>query len=656
MEKVKKKNIKKENKIEVIGDEKQMNRKIIITITILTSLIYLAYITLLIINNLNNHLTSDFVQTVLIFIFDLCFITLCIKNKEKRNLIFIIIGLIVINIYSIINILSLIKLNNNGYVLNFYNTSIIDVYDWKAVNTTVDIEEKYEYSDTIPEYHIISQDITPGTSVNSINKIILTISLGPNYEKEVIVPSFMGWKYDDVITYLENNYLLNVKFLFEKSGVNPNTVILQEGVGSRKRNALITLTVAIDEYSPIEIIDFNNKSLLFATSWLEKNGFQYELTYEYSDTIKNNNVISQNIKEEISNQETDIIKLIISKGKIITVPNINEMTQDELNNWLIANNLRVNYEEKYNEEIALGDIINSDIKEGDILETGRTVNITLSKGKLTMISLTDIQEFIIWANNYNIPYEINYEYSDTIQKDKIINCSHQTGDIIKIDDTIVITVSKGKSIAIPNFVGMSKSAITDKCQELKLSCSFSYGSYTESTKKDVAIQQSKKTGTTVSEGTNLVITLSSGIYEKVNVSSMIGQTKNEITANCKNLGINCNFTYESSYSTIAKDTATNQSKTGTMNKGSTITITLSKGPAATYTVVIDPNQLTYANPTATMNTLKSKLANACPGVTFTYTLQKADTGIGYLAENSEVKVGSNTFIQGKTYKVIINSN
>ena len=110
------------------------------------------------------------------------------------------------------------------------------------------------------------------------------------------------------------------------------------------------------------------------------------------------------------------------------------------------------------------------------------------------------------------------------------------------------------------------------------------------------------------------------------------------------------------YSNTAKDTAVKQSKTGTVNKGTSITITLSKGPAKTYTIVIDPNQLTAGNATATKNTLKSKLESACPGVTFTFTLQKSNSAIGYLAENSEVKVGKNTFTQGKTYKVIINSN
>ena len=58
----------------------------------------------------------------------------------------------------------------------------------------------------------------------------------------------------------------------------------------------------------------------------------------------------------------------------------------------------------------------------------------------------------------------------------------------------------------------------------------------------------------------------------------------------------------------------------------------------------------------TKKTLKSKLESACPGVTFTFSFKAVNSGIGYLNQNSQVKVGSNTFTQGKTYNVIINSS
>ena len=122
------------------------------------------------------------------------------------------------------------------------------------------------------------------------------------------------------------------------------------------------------------------------------------------------------------------------------------------------------------------------------------------------------------------------------------------------------------------------------------------------------------------------------------------------------LGIKCNFTYASGYRSEAKDTCISQSKKGTVNKGSSITITLSNGPAKTYTIVIQADWLSWGNPQATRATLESKLKANCPGVIFKFSYQKANSGIGYLNPNSDIKVGSNTVTQGEPYNVIINSN
>lgn len=655
--------------IDEINEDKKMNdskskkisiSKLIAIILLLIGIIsFITYVTLEIINydSIINNL-ANIISSIFLFLFILCFSVISLKIKNKKVNSFIILGSLIIIVYSLFNILfhfNIIRLPNENIVLDFYNKTIAYGRNFGKENN-LEIEEIYEYSDIIPEYHIISQDIVYGTLIKNIYKITFTISKGPDYQKEVIVPSFIGWKFDDVIKYMEENYLNNIDINFIESKNPINTVINQNKSGTMKRNDLIKLDFSKDEFSPIEIIDLTNKSLLYSTSWLKMHGFQYELEYVYNEEIKKDYIVNQDAKNEVKNPINDIIKLTVSKGKMIVLPDIKDMNQEELNKWIMDNNLKVNYQEIYDEEIPVGDIIDSNYKEGDAILVGDTLNITISKGKLEMIKLTTLTDFYLWADQNKINYEVVYEYSNTIKKDEIIKASHKTGELIKKDDTIIIYVSKGKSISIPNFISMSKTDIQNKCKDLNLSCSFVYGGNTENIKRDIAMNQSKKAGTNVSEGTNLVITLSSGIYEKVTIPNFIGKTKLEITNSCKSIGLVCNFTYENTYSSIAKDTATKQSKTGVVNKGTSLTITLSKGPAKTYTIVIDPNQLTAGNANATKNTLKAKLESACPGVAFSFILQKSNSAIGYLAENSEVKVGKNTFTQGKTYKVIINSN
>ena len=595
--------------------------------------------------------------SILILLFLICFIVIGKKNKKHGV---VIIGSLLIVIYSIINILltlKIIDLPSDEYVPNFYNKSVLVLNEWKLKNN-IKVIENYEYSDVIPKDYIISQNILAPSLTKDTKEIEITISLGPDLEKEIIVPSFIGLKFDEIMEYIEKNHLSNVIIEYQDSEKDVDTVISQSKNGTMKRNEEITITFARskEENGEIEIIDFTNKSELFTTSWLKKYGFKYEIEEDYSDSIEEGYVISQSTKGEVKNPETDTITITISKGKKILTPDLADMSISDINKWAIENKLKVNYKEEYSDTINLGDVISSSISKGKEIASGEKIEITVSKGKLEMIKLTTVNEFINWAENNNVSYDINYENSDTIKKDDIIKCSHKTGDTIKKDDTVIVTVSKGKIITIPNLVGMSKDDIINKCKNINLTCNFKTGGYTENTKAGISVSQSKNANTKVSEGTSLTITLSAGIQEKVNVPNFKGKTKSTITSECNKIGIKCTFTYASGYSSEDKDTCVSQSKTGTVNKGSSVTITLSNGPAKTYTIVIQADWLSWGNPGATKATLESKLKANCPGVTFKFSYQKVNSGIGYLNPNSQVKVGSNTFTQGKTYNVIINSN
>ena len=642
------------------NDKKTKSFKTHVVLLILAFITFFTYLVFQILDITN---ISDSIYQIIgsIFILSLLisFTVMCFKSK-KNNTGLISIGSILVIGYCILNILLLTKiitLPKDDYVPNFYNQSINEVIKWKN-NYKVNVIEKYEYSDTVKKDYIISQNISAPTLSKDIKEIIITISLGPDLDKEVIVPNFIGLKYDEVLDYIEENHLSNVKIVYQKSDKPQDTVISQSKSGTMKRNTEIIITFAkdTDEYGEMEIIDFTGKTKLEALGWLEKYSFKSEIKEDYSEEYDEGIVIDQSSKNEVKNPETDTITLTISKGKKVLAPDISSMNVDEINKWATENNVNISYKEEYSDEVSLGDVINSSVNTGELIEKGKKVTISISKGKLEMINLTTVSEFTNWAENNNVHYDINYENSDTVKKDDIIRCSHKTGDVIKKDDTVIITVSRGKIITIPNFVGMAKSEIQSKCSSINLSCSFKTGGYTESTKKDIAISQSKKSGTKVSEGTGLTITLSAGIQEKVTVPSFKGKTKSQITTSCKSIGINCTFKYESSYSSTPKDVCTKQSITGTVNKGSTVTITLSKGPAKTYKIVVQADWLSWGNPQATKATLDKKLKANTEGVTFKYEFPKANSGIGYLSPNSQVVVGSNTFVQGQTYIIRINSN
>ena len=649
--------------IEVIEDDKknvtvkeEKKSKLILLASIISIISFIAFIVFKYLDK-KDFLkdTNTLIILICLFIINIVFIIIGLKNNNKKINKFIMIVLMLITILNIYNILVLknvIKFSNDNYVLNFYNKPITDVYEWNK-KKKINVSEVYEYSDVIPIYNIISQDVAAFTPLDEVTDLNLIVSNGPNYELETVVPSFIGWEYDTVIDYLEKHFLNNVKMEFATSTNKANTVISQEGSGSRKRNDLIKLVFAMDELKETEIIDLSGYSLIKATGWLTQHGFKYEINYDNNDNVLKDYIISNsNVGDKLNPTDDVTIKLIVSKGKIIKAPAFKTMTQDEINAWIMENDMKVDYQEKYDESSPLGDIISSSVNENEIIEAGSKITIVISKGKLEMPKIASIDDFKIWASENKISYQINSEFSDTVKSGDVIKASHNEGDAIKEDDTVVITVSKGKSVTVPSFIGMTKSSAQSKCNSLGISCSFKYGGYTDKS-KDIVVNQSQKSGAKISTGANLVITLSNGIQPKVNVPSFIGMTKSEITTKCKSLGISCNFTYQSSYSSTPKDKCVSQSKTGTVNKGSTITITLSKGPAKTYNLTIYETDCTWGNAKATKDNLTRKLKSKYPNVKFNISCKKADSGIGYLHQSSQIKIGNNTVTEGKTYSIII---
>lgn len=649
IEEIEKKKEKRKDKEE----SKKRNDKSKLNILLLTIcfIVIIIYTISLVLNfNFNNLDIIELIKTFSFSIITILIILILFKVNNKNLKHYIIIFTILLSIYTSF---SFSYSKKEEYVLDFIGNDIIEVIEWANKNN-ISLIELYEYSDTIPKNHIIMQEYGINTLVTEINSFTVTISDGPNYEKEVVVPNMLGFKYDDVMAFIKTNYLNNVSVEFIESTKEKDTVIEQNGSGTLKRNSLVKFVFSYGEtIEEISVKDLKNLSLLEATSYLKRYNIPYEIKYDYSNTIDKNYIITQDVINEVV---TEKLTITVSLGQEIIVPDFSKMSSDEISKWAFSNNIKLQYKEVYNKEIDTGKIVEVSKFEGDKISEDDTIILTISKGSMIMPNLNNLQEFKIWANENNISLEEVYEFSDNYKNGEIIKTMPEVGSKLTENDTIIITISKGKSVTIPNLIGQSKSSIQSKCSSLKISCTFTYGGYTDSTKKDIALKQSKKSGTIVSEGSNLLITLSSGIYERVNVPSFVGQNKNQVQATCSSLGINCSFKYNNVYSNQAKDTVLNQDKSGSVIKGTNLVITLSIGPAKTYTVIIDGSLLTQGNPEQTKKTLKNKLESACPGVKFNFTFQSVNSGIGYLNPNSDVKVGANNLVQGKTYNVVINSN
>ncbi len=501
------------------------------------------------------------------------------KNKSAPTIItsITIIGAIAFNGLYLGNI---IKLPKQNYLPSFENQNLTKAMNWTEKNN-INTNQDFEYSDTTKKYNIISQNTKPETLTKNIKTVNFVISNGPDYNKEVILADMTDWNIDDVIKFVNKNFLNSVSVNFiENKNVKKDTVISQNITGTIKRNNPIIFNVSLGDkttLSPIKLKDLTNESLLNAAVYLGRNGILYQLKYEFSNTVEKGKVINSTPSQGTTVKPNEIVTLTISKGKQIKVPNLKNKTMAYITKWMVENNLQIKYSDKYDNTIKSGRVIESNYKQGDIIEEGTTVNIVFSKGPLKMKKFDNINDFKSWADTNGIKYEIKEEFNDKIEKDKIIKTSIEEGANINLDETITVYVSKGTAITVPDFTNKTKSEAKKECDSLGISCTFTEEYSSKSAGK--VIDQSIAAGTQISKGDTIGITIATN---KKTLSN--SNKKTNSTSSSQSISSSSNNTRPSGGSsssgttTPSRPTCTNYVFTpgGTGNNGSQ-TCTMMKG-------------------------------------------------------------------------------
>ena len=477
-----------------------------------------------------------------------------------------------------------------------------------------------------------------------------------------------------------------------------------------------------------KITSYTNIPYKTLNEWATKNNIEIEAEYEYSDEIVKGNIIRIDVNEGTYVKDIKKIKVTISEGpdydKLIIIPsmigwNIDDVVKYIENNHLI--NVNINYEKDNSEK----DTVIKQNKNGELRRNQEFV-LVVSYGieeleeNIDMIDLTNMSLFnaTLWLKRNGIKYSIEYEFSDTIDKNIVISQNINANTNISInDDSVILNVSKGKSINVPNLLKMSVEEVTNWVTQNKLKIEFDE-IYDEEIEAGKIIKANFNENDHIEEGTLITITISKGqikmqqfnslyefkewankyninysesyeysntiskgnvisysydvndivdpdgvIYVKVslgkaiNIPSFIGKTKTEASSICNNLGIRCTFstgTYTNYNTNIVYSQSKNQ---GTkVASGTSITLTISKGIPETKNLAILQNWISIGNADATIASLKSNFATYYPGVNFNFIKVKSNTlNSGMIAENSPTGAGS-VVKQGQTYTIYIVSN
>ncbi len=485
---------------------------------------------------------TGILNILLITLFSIIFVGIGISiNKKSKNSI-VLCGLILLAFFMVnsLDILNIVKVTSVTRVENFTGRSLVDVVKWAELNN-VELDQEYEYSDMVEDYKIISQSVKAGTKVDGLKNIVVAVSEGPNPSKEIIIPSMIGWDSERVINFVEENYLSDVEVEFVLSEKQENTVIEQSTTGNMKRNDHLKLTFSLgEEYddSEIKLIDFTNKSKFEVDLYMKSHRLNYDINYDFSNKIKRDRAIKQSLEAGtmISPNNEEFINITLSKGKKIKVPDLTKMSMTEITNWVIKNRLKIEFNDQYDDSVKENDIISTDKVKGDIIEQGSVIKVVVSKGSLKMPKFKSFNDFRDWADKYGIKYEIKNEFSSSVKDGEVISYSYKTGEVIKNDDTIIVTLSSGEKVTMPKVIGLTKSQATTKLKDAGIKYSFVYSPSDE--KKDTVINQSIKTGSEISKNTTVTITISNGKKQVQERQSNNNSSSNRPNSNGNNSGGN----------------------------------------------------------------------------------------------------------------------
>ena len=384
---------------------------------------------------------------------------------KKRMITWLVAGGVVLAV--VVVALILIFSSGGGVtVIDFTGRPLSDAQLWANENSVM-LSKTEDYHDEVEQGSIISQDIEAGDKVKKGSFLTLTVSLGPDLSVMVPLPDLKSMTSDEIEAWADQNLMTKVRIATEYSANVPAGRVIDYEVSDTtvvdevRRDTPIHVTVSKgpeEEAATITVPDFGAISLAECYAFAGENGITLTVEEEYDDYVPAGTMISQSVKpDELVSKGSEII-LVFSKGPKIIVPDFAGYTQDEASAVAAQLGITVSVTEKYSGSSA-GRLISQSIGADSIYESGALLELKYSLGNKIVIGsyVGQTRDAIeSWAK------ELNEQGARITIKATEAKSSQPRGTIIYQDVanktksykvTIKITVSEGKVVYVPDFVG-----------------------------------------------------------------------------------------------------------------------------------------------------------------------------------------------------------
>lgn len=210
---------------------------------------------------------------------------------------------------------------------------------------------------------------------------------------------------------------------------------------------LIAITVLINRKT--EVPDFIGMTLQEAQESADANRVALLSTQEYSNTIEEGRIISQDVMKGTEVRVKEKVQVVVSKGaELVEVPDFVGMTIDEAKEAAERAGVELDITEENSESVDAGVVISQKEDGGTSVEKGSEIKIVVSIGKVIIrvpefIGMT-VNEAIIRCSEIGLSVTTLQEYSDTIEENLIMEQSLESGMEVEEGTQIFFIVSMGK--------------------------------------------------------------------------------------------------------------------------------------------------------------------------------------------------------------------
>ena len=123
---------------------------------------------------------TQIIMSAILSLFSILYLVVCLTSSRKNEAPVYITTILLIALFVLnMNRSPEETVVSQSRVQNFSGKTITDVVKWAKKND-LKVTQEYEYSDMVPEYEVISQNVKVGTDVRDIDEIVVAISEGPN--------------------------------------------------------------------------------------------------------------------------------------------------------------------------------------------------------------------------------------------------------------------------------------------------------------------------------------------------------------------------------------------------------------------------------------------------------------------------------------------